>query len=122
MSQERHRSNRHLFALAGVLGVLAFVFSAVSPYDDEIQHEFFRRPETRQFVVQNCKLIRDIRISVNGLVPHALARRSLVCFRGASVEQARVFDVEIRAAIFCSQAGSRSPPTRSSLQIPSENL
>jgi hypothetical protein len=26
--------------------------------------------------------------------------------------------VEIRAAIFCSQTGDRSPPTRSSLQIP----
>ena|SRR6516164_1451017 len=119
MSQGRHSSNSYaMFAFAGVLGVLAFVFSAVSPYDDEIQQEFFKCPETRQFVVQNCKPIRGIRITVIDLVDHALFLRGLVCFRCSWVEQVRVSDVEIRAAIFCSQTGDRSPPTRSSLQIP----
>jgi len=33
---------RAVFGLVGVLGVLAFIFSAVSPDDDEIQQEFAR--------------------------------------------------------------------------------
>lgn len=119
MSQERHSFNCYaMFALVGVVGVLAFVFSAVSPYDDEIQQEFFKGPETRQSVVQNCKAIRGIRITVIDLVHHALVRRGLVCLRCAPVDQSRVADVEIGAAIFSTQTGDRSPPTRSSLPIP----
>jgi len=49
------RSNRcAVFGLIGVLGVLAFVFSSVSP-DDDIQQEFAQSSKNRQCAVQNLK-------------------------------------------------------------------
>jgi hypothetical protein len=43
---------RVVFGLVGVLGVLAFIFSAVSPDDDEIQQEFAQGSKSRQDVVR----------------------------------------------------------------------
>src|SRR6267143_6865977 len=44
-----------IFGLVGVLGVLAFIFSALSAEDDEIQQEFAQGSKTRQCVVRNWK-------------------------------------------------------------------
>jgi len=39
------------WGLIGVFGVLAFLFSAVSPDDDDIQQEFVQASKSKQFVL-----------------------------------------------------------------------
>jgi len=41
--QRRNFNLYALFGIASVLGILAFVFSVISPYDDDIQQELVQR-------------------------------------------------------------------------------
>jgi hypothetical protein len=103
-----------LFGLAGALGVLAFIFSAVSPEDDDIQQEFAQGPESRQCLVQNCKSITSIRVTLVDPVHFAVVARTLLSFRYTALERVRMPSVKIGAMVFRSRTGDRSPPTRSS--------
>ena len=51
-----------LLNLLAAFGVLAFILSAVSPGDDDIQQEFFKSRESKQFAFANYKAVLDIRI------------------------------------------------------------
>ena len=103
-----------VFRLVGVLGILAFLFSVVSPYDDEIQQEFAQGTKTRRCVVRNWKSIPNVRITLVNPVCCAIVPRRLPFVRCSAIERVLICDVEIGATAFPSQTSGRSPPTRSS--------
>jgi hypothetical protein len=102
-----------VFCLAGVLGVLAFIFSAVSPDDDEIQQEFAQGTKTRRCLVRNWKSIPNVRITLVNPVCCAIVPRRLPSVRCSAIERVLIPDDEIGATAFASQTSGRSPPTRS---------
>lgn len=111
--RKRDRSNRcAVLGLIGVLGVLAFVFSAVSPDDDDIQQEFIQGSRNRQWVVLNWNPIPSIHGARVNPVHCAVVPRSLYSFCCFAIGPASVSDVELGATVFCSGIGGRSPPTR----------
>jgi len=103
-----------MFGLIGVLGVLAFIFSAVSPDDDEIQQEFAQGSKTRQGVVRNWKSIPSVRVTLIRPVHYAIVPRSLPSARCSAIERVAIYDVKIGATAFPSGTCGRSPPTNSS--------
>lgn len=110
----RNPSRSAVLRLVGVLGVLAFVFSAVSPDDDDIQQEFIQGTKIRQCVIQNCKSTPSTRACLVNPIHCALVRQrlsSILCF---AIERVSTSDAQIRPAIFSSRTGDRSPPTKSS--------
>ena len=112
--RERPTSNCYaVFGLVGVLGVLAFIFSAVSPDDDDIQQEFVQGSKTRQVVVQNFKSIPSIRVLINS-VHYVFVPQGLTSLRCSAIERVRICDPKIGATIFRSRTGDRSPPATSS--------
>ena len=46
-----------LLGLLGALGAFAFIFSAISPDDDDIQQEFFQSSKSRQCFLANYKTV-----------------------------------------------------------------
>jgi hypothetical protein len=52
---------RALVSLLAALGVLAFIFSAISPIDDGIQQEFFQRSKSKQCVLIDYKAVSNFR-------------------------------------------------------------
>src|SRR6266436_7659303 len=66
--------------LLAAFGFLAFLFSVVSPYDDDIQQEFVQNNKARQLVVANYKA-RELRTSCTGTIPPALSPQTLPAIR-----------------------------------------
>jgi len=64
-SRRRHRLGHRCacLGLIGVLGVLAFLFSALSPGDDDIQQEFFSRQQGEAI----CSCYLQVRAQCPGL-------------------------------------------------------
>jgi len=114
--RERPNSSatRAVLGLVGVLGVLAIIFSAVSPNDDEIQQEFSLRTKTRQCLVRNWNSIPSVRLTLVNPVHYAVVPRSLSSVRCSAIERVLICDLKIGATAFPSRACGRSPPTRSS--------
>jgi hypothetical protein len=111
-TREFHRSNRYeVLGLIGVLGVLAFILSAVSPEDDEIQQEFIQGKTKRECVVRNWKSIPSIHSACVNPVHCSVVPRSLSSFCCSAIGPARVSEVKPGATVFCSRIGGRSPPT-----------
>lgn len=102
------------FGLVGVLGALAFIFSAVSPDDDEIQQEFAQGSKTRQDVVRNWKSIPSVRVTLANLVHCAIVPRRLPPVRCSAIERVLICDVENAATALPNRTCGRSPPARSS--------
>jgi hypothetical protein len=103
-----------VFGLVAVLGVLAFIFSAVSSDDDEIQQEFAQGTKTKQCVVRNWKSIPSVPVTRVSPVHYAIVPRSLSSVRCSAVERVVIYDVKIGATAFPSRTCGRSPPTISS--------
>jgi hypothetical protein len=103
-----------LFGLLTTLGLLAFFFSVVSPYDDDVQQEFVQGKKPKQCVVLNCKAARAVRTLVTNKVRSALPPQGLLIISCGVVRHTLVPDEEILRAIACSGTGDRSPPSRSS--------
>ena len=103
-----------VFGLIGVLGVLAFVFSAVSPDDDEIQQESFQGNKKREYVVQHWKSILSIRGTLITPVHCAILPGTFSSFGCSEIRRISASDVKPRVMVFCSRIGGRSPPTRAS--------
>jgi hypothetical protein len=102
-----------LFGLLGTVGVLAFFFSVVSPYDDDVQQEFVQGKKPKQFVVVNCKAACAVyAFGTNKVRSALLPQRFLVICCGV-IRHALVPDEEILRTIACSGTGDRSPPFRS---------
>jgi hypothetical protein len=103
-----------IFALVGVLGVLAFIFSAVSADDDEIQQEFALGSATRQGVVRDWKSIPSFRVTLANLVHYAVVPRRLLSVRCSAIERVFICDIETAATALPNRTSGRSPPTGSS--------
>ena len=103
-----------VFGLVGVLGVLAFIFSSVSPGDDEIQQEFIQQSRNRQRVVLNWKTAPCIRGTLLKPVHYAFVLRGLPSFCCSTIGRVHISDIKIGAIIFRSRAGGRSPPVSQS--------
>jgi hypothetical protein len=105
-----------VFGLIGTVGVLALVFSALSPNDDEIQQEFAQGSKNRQCVAQNWKsLSNDRNTPVNPVQDVVIGQvlPSSCCSVTGCVE---ISDLTIGATTFCSRMSGRSPPAIAILQ------
>jgi hypothetical protein len=100
-----------VFGLIGALGVLALIFSALSPNDDDIQQEFAQGSKNRQHVVQNWKAVPSVRATRVQPVQHVFVGQSLPWFYSSPTGRVVISDVKIGAASFCNRIGGRSPPT-----------
>jgi hypothetical protein len=101
-----------LLSLLAVLGALAFVFSAISPIDDETQQEFFQSSKSKQFVLVEYKAVSNLRTfpahTVHGGLasskPQFPAHKSAVCVL--------VPGDEINTGVCSSRSRDRSPPAK----------
>ena len=112
-SRRRHAFGRHCVrsGLIGACGVLAFLFSVVSPYDDDIQQEVIELLKPKQTVLIIFKApshIRGLRLKTapSALIPSA---QILVCY--AVVEYVSIRGEADQARIVGNRTDDRSPPT-----------
>jgi hypothetical protein len=113
-SRRRHAFGHRCFRLGliGAFGVLAFLFSVVSPYDDDIQQEVIELHKPKQTILITYKApshIRGLRIKTatsSALMPSA---HMLV----AAVEQIYLPGEADPAKIVGKPIGERSPPANS---------
>jgi hypothetical protein len=105
---------RVLFGFLVTLGFLAFFFSVVSPYDDDVQQEFVQGQKPKQCVVANYKAAREVHTFGTNKVRSALLPQRLPIFCCGVVGHALVPDEEILRTISSNGTGDRSPPSRSS--------
>jgi hypothetical protein len=103
-----------LFGLLSTLGLLAFFFSVVSPYDDDVQQEFVQGKKPKQLVVANCKAVCAVHTFGTNKVRSTLLPQRLPIICCSVVRHALVPDEEILRSISSSEIGDRSPPSRSS--------
>src|SRR5215470_12532724 len=101
-----------LVSILAAFGILAFIFSAISPVDDDVQPDFFQRSKSKQiiFVYRAASTLQTFRIRT---VHSALA---------TPTPQFASYDVTARLAVCGDQtknrvcintAGDRSPPSKS---------
>ena len=105
---------RAVFGLVGVVGVLAFIFSAVSPDDDEIQQEFAQGSKSRQDVVRNWKSIPRVRVTLVNLVHNAIVPRRPPPVHCSAIARVLIRDVKNAPTALPNRTCGRSPPTGSS--------
>ena len=115
-SRRRHRLGHHCacLGLIGVLGVLAFLFSAVSPGDDDIQQEFFQGNKAKQFVLATYRSAPNVRGFRINRVPSALLPPRPLSTRCNVIRRVLSVDEKILGTIVSSRTGDRSPPSKSS--------
>jgi hypothetical protein len=107
----------HHCALLGLLsafGVLAFLFSAFSPDDDDIQQEFVQGNKPTQLVVANHRFTRSVRTVGTSAVLPALVTQPRPTIRRAAVGRVLSVDEKVLETIVSTRTGSRSPPSKSS--------
>ena len=101
-----------LFGLLAAVGFLAFMFSAVSPYDDDVQQEFVQSNEPKQLLVANHKASRDTRTVGVHRVPPAILQQLVLTIDFAASQH----DASARAAVLQTPASNasrdRSPPAK----------
>ncbi len=100
--------------LIGAIGVLAFLFSAVSPGDDDIQQEFVQGNKPKQRVLANYKATCELRTFGTSTVPPALVTLPRPTIQRAVVGRVLSVDEKILGTIVSSRTGDRSPPSKSS--------
>jgi hypothetical protein len=103
-----------LFGFLITLGLVAFFFSVVSPYDDDVQQQFVQGKKPTQCVVVNCKAAYAVHTFGTNKVRSALLPQRLLIICCGVIRHAFVPDEEIRRTIAGSGTGDRSPPSRSS--------
>jgi hypothetical protein len=103
-----------LLGLLGAFGVLALVFSAVSPEDDDIQQEFVQGNKPEQRVLANYKATREVRNSGPSTVLPARLAQPRPTIRRAVVGRVLSVDEKILGTIVGSRTGDRSPPSKAS--------
>jgi hypothetical protein len=105
---------RALLGLLGAIGVLAFVFSAACPGDDDIQQEFFQSSKSRHCFLANYKTVSSLRTFRICTVRSALAPPTQQLASFYVTARVSVPDDEIKVRVCSSSTGDRSPPTKSS--------
>jgi hypothetical protein len=104
-----------LLGLLSVLGILAFLFSAASPDDDDIQQEFVQGSKTKQFAVANRKIASGVRTFHSSTVQAAPLPPVRTSTRYTIIERISIRGGgTIDEPIFGSRTGDRSPPAKSS--------
>jgi len=103
-----------LLGLLSVLGILAFLFSAASPDDDDIQQEFVQGSKTKQFAVANRKIASGVHTFRSSTVQAAPLPPVRTSTRYTIVERISIRGGTIDEPIFGSRTGDRSPPAKSS--------
>jgi hypothetical protein len=106
-------SRSALLSLLGVFGVLAFILSATSPDDDDIQQEFSQTSRAKQCVLANYKALSNIRAFRICAVRSVLAP-PMPQFASYYVTSLVAVPDAIKAEVYRSRTGDRSPPTKSS--------
>lgn len=109
------RSARYtLLGIVSVLGVLAFVLSAVSPADDDVQQEFVQATKSRHSVVQNCKSLPRGKASWKRLVWRGRNPGNCAFILSFPVERVGGAELSFWATTpFAYRASDRSPPVPS---------
>jgi hypothetical protein len=113
----RPRRLGHHYVLLGLfatLGVLAFILSATSPADDDIQQEFCQSSKSKQCGLASNKALSSpqtfricsVRSALASPTPQ-FASYYVTAFLSAPVD-------EIKARVCSSRSGDRSPPIKSS--------
>ncbi len=100
--------------LIGAIGLLAFLFSAVSPDDDNIQQESVQGNKQKQLVLANYKATRAVDTFGTSTVPPAPVTQPRPTIRRAVVGRVLSVDESILGTIVSSRIGDRSPPSKSS--------
>lgn len=102
-----------LLRLLAALGVLAFIFSAISPVDDDIQQEFFQRSKSKQCVLANYNAVSNLRTFRVRIVHSALAPPTPQFASYDVTARVSVPGDEIKGRVCSSGTSDRSPPTKS---------
>jgi hypothetical protein len=93
-------------------GVFAFIFSAISPDDDDIQQEFCKTSESRQCTFINSKAVSNLRIFQIRAIHSALAPSAPQSPSQFVIARVSLPGDEIKDRVCSSRSGDRSPPTR----------
>lgn len=109
-THSRH-SRGALFTVVGALGALAFVFSAVSPEDDDSQQEFAQSTKTQQCLVRNLQSISTVYAGSSKSVYHAGILRSLPTGDRSFVRPVIPLAAGIGATVLSTRTIGRSPPS-----------
>ena len=103
-----------LFGLLAAIGLLAFMFSAVSPYDDDVQQEFVQGNKPKRFAAAQRKVALEVQTFGTHRVRCAFLPQLLLLTCCGVKRGDAVADQEILRTIPSSETGDRSPPSRSS--------
>jgi hypothetical protein len=101
------------WGLIGVFGVLAFLFSAVSPDDDDIQQEFVQANRSKQFVLATYRSAPNVRGFRIAPLRCALAPPRPLSACCHVIGRISTDYKEINGAVFSRSVGPRSPPSES---------
>jgi hypothetical protein len=102
-----------LLSLLAAFGFLAFIFSAISPVDDDIQQECFQHSKSKQCVLANYKAASNLRTFRIYTVHSAVAPPTPQFASYDVTARASVPGDEIKGRVCSSRTGDRSPPTKS---------
>jgi hypothetical protein len=103
-----------LLSLLAAVGVLAFIFSAISTVDDDIQQEFFfQRSKSEQCVLANYNAVSNLRTFRVRTVHSALAPPTPQFASYDVTARVSVPGDEIKGRVCSGRTGDRSPPTKS---------
>jgi hypothetical protein len=109
----RRPDRRYALSLLTAFGVLAFILSATSPSDDNIQQEFCKTSKSRQCAFANDKAVSNLRIFRIRAVCSVLALPASLIPSYFATARVSIPDDEIRGRVWSSTSGDRSPPTAS---------
>ena len=101
-----------LFGLLAAIGFLAFMFSAVSPYDDAVQQEFVQGNKPKQFAAAHRKAALEVQTLGMHRAWLALLPQLLPLACCGVMRRDIVADQDILRTIPSSETGDRSPPSR----------
>ena len=106
-----------LLCLLAALGVVAFIFSAISPLDDDSQQEFLHGSKPKLSVPAHYQALSNLRTFRIRSSPSALTPLTP---QFASYDVTAGFFVrghEIKGGVCSSRTGDRSPPSKSNLRL-----
>jgi hypothetical protein len=110
-------ARRALLSLLAALGVLAFIFSAISPVDDDIQQEFFQHSKSKQCVLTDYKAVSNFRTFRICTVHSALAPPTPQFASYDVTARVSIPGDDIKSSRVCSRTGDRSPPSKINLRL-----
>ena len=105
---------RALPSLLALLGVVAFLFSATCPDDDDIQQEFLHTSKSKQCVFANYKELSNLYTFRIYTLDPALAPPTPEVASHYLTAYVSVTSNEIKCRVCSRTTGDRSPPTKSS--------